>query len=118
MKGVSGFRFLMKLSEIVYLYLNFLDIICSEDDLHYLQYIPEDEIGGLKILCISATLTHLNNQAGLLLLGGITDPEAMGRTVPSVKAASLLFYDGRNFIFFPFKINIIIIIVMKVSFSQ
>ena len=63
----------------------------------------------LKILCISVNLTHSNNQAGLLLLGGITDPEAMGRTVPSVKAASLLFYDGMNFMFFLFKFNIIII---------
>ena len=31
--------------EIVYLYLYFLDIFCCEDNLHYLQYIPEDEIG-------------------------------------------------------------------------
>ena len=85
------------MTEIVYLYLNFLVILC-EDDLHYLQYIPEDEIGGTEDV-LSVTLTHSNNQAGLLLLGGITDPEAMGRTVPSVKAASLLFYDGMKFMF-------------------
>ena len=83
------------MTEIVYLYLNFFVILC-EDDLHYLQYIPEDEIGGTEDV-LSVTLTHSNNQAGLLLLGGITDPEAMGRTVPSVKAATLLLYDGMNF---------------------
>ena len=86
------------MTEIVYLYLNFFVILC-EDDLHYLQYIPEDEIGGTEDV-LSVTLTHSNNQAGLLLLGGITDPEAMGRTVPSVKAASLLLYDGMNFFYF------------------
>ena len=89
---------------IVYLYLlYFLKILCNcEDNLHYLQYIPEDEIGETEDV-LSVTLTHSNNQSGLLLLGGITDPEAMGRTVPSVKAASLLLYDGKIFMFFLFK---------------
>ena len=107
MNGVSGFMFSMKLSEIVYvyLYLYYLNTFCNcEDNLHYLQYIPEDEIGWVEGVL---SVTHSNNHAGLLLLGGITDPEVMGRTVPSVKAASLLFYDGINFIFFFFKINLL-----------
>ena len=49
MNGVKFHEVSMKLSMIVYLYLNFLDIPClCEDNLHYLQYIPEDETGVTK----------------------------------------------------------------------
>ena len=47
---VLGFMFI-SMELIVYLYLlYFLNILCNcENDLHYLQYIPEDETGGLKM---------------------------------------------------------------------
>ena len=48
----------MKLSMIVFFGFIFLHIFHNcENNLHYLQYIPEDEIGGIKdFIC---DLTHL-----------------------------------------------------------
>ena len=76
----------------------------AENDLHYLQYIPENEIGEKNIFSIVDTK---NYYLALLLLGGIRDFEVLGRTVPTVHAAALLFQDGNLKIYcFLFKMDV------------
>ena len=94
----------MKFSMIVYLFLIFHHNFHNcENNLHYLEYIPENELGERFICVLFVTqLIYIYSiiQSALFLLGGITYPEVMGRTVPTVKAASLLFYDGMSLLFF------------------